>query len=64
MFSKDVFVPEDELEKLRSTLVHAYDKRKPFTRRIITALKDRVSARTSEETTMEHVEGDKKKDAA
>jgi hypothetical protein len=32
-------VPDDELEKLRSTLVHAYDPPKPFSRRIIDALR-------------------------
>jgi hypothetical protein len=37
---------EHELEKLRSTLVHAYDKRKPFTRRMIDAIKNRARAPT------------------
>ena len=32
---------EDELEKLRSTLVHAHDKPQPFTRRLIDAMKRR-----------------------
>jgi hypothetical protein len=32
-------MPEDELEKLRLSLVHAYDKRKPLTRRLIEAMK-------------------------
>ena len=44
VFSKDVFVPEDKLEKLRSNLVHAYDKPKPLTRRIIEAIKNRTGA--------------------
>ena len=32
---------EDELEKLRSTLVHAHDKPLPLTRRLIDAMKRR-----------------------
>jgi hypothetical protein len=37
-------VPEDELEKLRSTLLHAYDKPKALTRRIIEAMMNRTRA--------------------
>jgi len=37
-------VPEDELEKLRLTLLHAYDKPKPLTRRIIEAMMNRTRA--------------------
>jgi hypothetical protein len=55
---KDVSVPEDELEKLRSTLVHAYDRRKPLTSRIIEAVKARAPKKTREPETK------KKKDAA
>jgi hypothetical protein len=51
-------VPEDELEKLRSNLVHAYDKRKPLTRRIIEAVKARAPRKTREHETK------KKEDAA
>jgi hypothetical protein len=32
-------MPYDELEKLRLTLLHAYDKRKPLIRRLIEAMK-------------------------
>jgi hypothetical protein len=56
--SKDVSVPEDELEKLRSNLVHAYDRRKPLTRRIIEAVKARAPRKTRERETK------KKEDAA
>jgi hypothetical protein len=35
------FVKEDELEKLRSALLHSYDKRKPLARRLIEALRNR-----------------------
>jgi hypothetical protein len=55
---KDVSVPEDELEKLRSNLVHAYDRRKPLTRRIIEAVKARAPRKTRERETK------KKEDAA
>ena len=55
---KDVSVPEDELEKLRSNLVHAYDRRKPLTRRIIEAVKARAARKTRERETK------KKEDAA
>jgi hypothetical protein len=48
---KDVSVPKDELEKLRSNLVHAYDRRKPLTRRIIEAVKDCVPRKTRERET-------------
>jgi hypothetical protein len=48
---KDVSVPEDELEKLRSNLVHAYDRRKPLTRRIIEAVKARAPRKTRERET-------------
>ena len=34
-----VIKPDDELEKLRSNLLHAYDKPKPLTRRIIEAVR-------------------------
>jgi hypothetical protein len=46
---KDVSVPEDELEKLRS--VHDYDRRKPLTRRIIEAVKPRAPRKTRERET-------------
>lgn len=32
---------EDELEKLRSALLHSYDKRKTLARRLIEALRNR-----------------------
>jgi hypothetical protein len=35
-------VPEDELEKLRLTLFHAYEKPKPLPRRIIEAIRHRT----------------------
>lgn len=44
MCSKDASVPEDELEKLRSALIHAYDKKKPFARRLIEAMRGRSRA--------------------
>jgi hypothetical protein len=55
---KDVSVPKDELEKLRSNLIHAYDRRKPLTRRIIEAVKARAPRKTRERETK------KKEDAA
>jgi hypothetical protein len=55
---KDASVPKDELEKPRSNLVHACDIRKPLTRRIIEAVKDRVPRKTRERETK------KKEDAA
>jgi hypothetical protein len=54
---KDVSVPKDELEKLRSNLIHAYDRRKPLTRRI-EAVKARAPRKTRERETK------KKEDAA
>jgi hypothetical protein len=56
-------VPDDELERLRSNLARAYDKRQPFARRLIRALKDRMTARTSKKGT-EPVETEKNKEAA
>jgi hypothetical protein len=56
--SKDTSVPEDELEKLRSRLLYAYDKRKPLTRRIIEAVQARAPKKTRERETK------KKEDAA
>jgi hypothetical protein len=50
--------PDDELEKLRSTLLHAYDKPKRLTRRIIEAVKARAPRKTREHETK------KKEDAA
>jgi hypothetical protein len=41
MCRRELFVQEDELEKLRSTLVHAHDKPLPLTRRLIEAMKRR-----------------------
>jgi hypothetical protein len=49
---------KDEPEKLRSNVVHACDRRKPLTRRIIEAVKDRVPRKTRERETK------KKEDAA
>jgi len=49
--SKDASVPDDELEKLRSNLLHAYDKRKPLTSRIIEAVKARAPRKTEERET-------------
>jgi hypothetical protein len=46
--SGEVIKPDDELEKLRSNLLHAYDKRKPLTRRIIEAVKARAPRKTRE----------------
>jgi hypothetical protein len=43
-----VIKPDDELEKLRSNLLHAYDKPKPLTRRIIEAVKARAPRKTLE----------------
>ena len=43
-----VIKPDDELEKLRSNLLHAYDKPKPLTRRIIEAVKARAPRKTRE----------------
>ena len=40
--SEDMIVPEDELEKLRLTLLHAYEKPKPLPRRIIEAIRHRT----------------------
>ena len=51
-------MPEDELEKLCSNLVHAYDRQKPLTRRIIEAVKARAPRKTRERETK------KKEDAA
>ena len=51
-------MPEDELEKLRSNLLHAYDRRKPLTRRIIEAVKARGPRKNRERATK------KKKEAA
>jgi hypothetical protein len=56
--SKVASVPGDELEKLRSSLLHAYDKRTPLTRRIIEAVKARAPRKTKERETK------KKEDAA
>jgi hypothetical protein len=56
--SGDVTKPDDELAKLRSNLLHAYDKRKPLTRRIIEAVKARAPRKTREHETK------KKEDAA
>ena len=56
--SGEVIKPVDELEKLRSNLLHAYDKRKPLTRRIIEAVKARAPRKTREHETK------KKEDAA
>lgn len=53
-----VIKPDDELEKLRSNLFHAYDKPKPLTRRIIAAVKARARRKTREHETK------KKEDAA
>ena len=53
-----VIRPDDELEKLRSTLLHAYDKPKPLTQRIIEAVKARAPRKTREHETK------KKEDAA
>ena len=50
--------PDDELEKLRASLLHAYDKPKPLTRRIIEAVKARAPRKTREH------EAKKKGDAA
>ena len=49
--SGEVIQPDDELEKLRSNLLHAYDKRKPLTRRIIEAVKAHVPRKTRERET-------------
>jgi hypothetical protein len=46
--SGEVIKPDDELEKLRSNLLHAYDKRKPLARRIIEAVKARAPRKTRE----------------
>jgi hypothetical protein len=46
--SGEVVKPDDELEKLRSKLLHAYDKRKPLTRIIIEAVKARAPRKTRE----------------
>jgi hypothetical protein len=56
--SKNASLPEDELEKLRSSLLHAYDKREPLTRRIIEAVKARAPRKARER------EIEKGKDAA
>lgn len=63
MCSEGVSVPDDELEKLRSNLARAYDKRQPFARRVIRVVTDRMRARTSKKT-IEPVETEKNKDAA
>jgi hypothetical protein len=57
-------VPDDELEKLRSSLAHAYDQRKPITRRLIQAVKDRVGARTPAKTRRQRGKAAGNKDAA
>ena len=56
--SGEVIKPDDELEKLRSNLLHAYDKPKPLTRRIIEAVKASAPRKTREHETK------KKEDAA
>jgi hypothetical protein len=48
---KVVSVPEDELEKLRLNLLHAHDRRKPLTRRIIEAVKARAPRKSREPET-------------
>ena len=58
---------EDELEKLRSTLVHAHDKPLPLTRRLIDAMKRRSLIRKQatnqvpDQTPVEHKGLDKGK---
>jgi hypothetical protein len=56
--SGEVIKPDDELEKLRSNLLHAYDKPKPLTRRIVEAVTARAPRKTREHETK------KKEDAA
>ena len=56
--SGEVIKPDDELEKLRTNLLHAYDKPKPLTRRIIEAVQARAPRKTREHETK------KKEDAA
>ena len=56
--SGEVIKPDDELEKLRANLLHAYDKPKPLTRRIIEAVKARAPRKARE------YESRKKEDAA
>jgi hypothetical protein len=46
-----VIKPDDELEKLRSNLLHAYDKPIPLTRRIIEAVRARAPRKTREHET-------------
>jgi hypothetical protein len=54
-------VADDELEKLRSNLVHAYDRRKPLARRLIEALKGGVRP---EDTSKNEHAGAEKTDVA
>ena len=35
---------DDELDRLRTSLLHAYEKPKPLTERLAKALKDRIGA--------------------
>ena len=49
--SGDVIKSDDELEKLRSNLLHAYDKPKPLARRIIEAVKVRAPTNTWDQET-------------
>jgi hypothetical protein len=55
-------VSEDELEKLRSTLVHAHDKPQPLTRRLIDAMKRRSLTRkqATQQASDKHQGSDKK----
>jgi len=40
--SGELAVEDEELDRLRNSLQHAYERRKPFTKRFAKAIKDRI----------------------
>jgi hypothetical protein len=56
-------VPEEEIDRLRSVLAHAHEKRQPLLPRLIQAIKDCVGSR-SPISVIESLNIEKDKDAA
>ena len=64
---KSTVMADDEIDRLRSALAHAYEERMPFARRIMRRITRRSPARMEEEATQRIIppaKPEKKKDAA
>ena len=64
MSGRDIFLQDDEIERLRSVLSRAYENPEPRSCNVFQEVKERISDRLKKKAIAERAESERKKDAA